>query len=242
MAVFPIRDVQRTRVRPWVTWLVIAGCIYVFFTFQTQTSEADQIEFLYERAAVACEIVTGRPLSVAEIVTQTCDASAGAPAFAEKQPWTAVLTSMFLHGSLAHLLFNMWSLWIFGNNVEEAFGHFRYILLYLSGGVIATIAFVGANPLSTVPLVGASGAIAAVLGAYAALFPTHRIITLLGWIPLPIPAIVFLAIWFVSQFQLGGTSIAWEAHVGGFVFGFIVAVIFRRSLLRRVDLAHTRRA
>lgn len=238
----PIRDVQPTRVRPWVTWLLIAACVYVFFNFQNQATEAARFEFLYERAAVACEVVTGRPLSVGEIESQICDAGAGEPVFAEKQPWTAVLTSMFLHGDLAHLLFNMWFLWIFGNNVEEAFGHFRYILLYLIGGVIATLAFVGANPLSTVPLVGASGAIAAVLGAYGVLFPTHRILTLFGWLLLPFPAIVFLAIWFVSQFQLGGTNTAWEAHVGGFVVGFIVALAFRRSLLRRVAVAHRIRA
>jgi membrane associated rhomboid family serine protease len=144
---------------------------------------------------------------------------------------------MFLHGDLAHLLFNMWSLWIFGNNVEEAFGHLRYLLLYLVGGVVATFAFVVMNPDSTVPLVGASGAIAAALGAYAVLFPGHRVLTLLGWILIPLPAIIFLAFWFFAQFGLGGTNTAWEAHVGGFLFGLVLALLFRRSLLRRVAVA-----
>jgi membrane associated rhomboid family serine protease len=144
---------------------------------------------------------------------------------------------MFLHGGLMHLLFNMWSLWIFGNNVEEAFGHFRYAILYLAGGLFATLVFVMVNPGSTVPLVGASGAIAAALGAYAVLFPAHRVLTLLGWFLVPLPAAMFLAFWFFAQFGLGGTGTAWEAHVGGFLFGLVVAVIFRRSLLRRVATA-----
>jgi membrane associated rhomboid family serine protease len=128
----------------------------------------------------------------------------------------------------------MWSLWIFGNNVEEAFGHVRYLLLYALGGVVATLAFVVVNADSTVPLVGASGAIAAALGAYAVLFPGHRVLTFVGWFLVPLPAVVFLAVWFLAQFGLGGTNTAWEAHVGGFLFGLAVAFVFRRSLLRRV--------
>jgi membrane associated rhomboid family serine protease len=140
---------------------------------------------------------------------------------------------MFLHGSTAHLIFNMWSLWIFGNNVEEAFGHLGFILLYVVGGIVATLAFVWMNPTSTVPLVGASGAIAATLGAYAVLFPTHRVLALAGWFLVPLPAILFLAIWFLGQFGLVGSEVAWEAHVGGFLFGLAMAALFRRRLLRR---------
>jgi membrane associated rhomboid family serine protease len=231
----PIRDLNPTRITPWVTLLFIAACTLVFFVFQNQPTEGEQIEFLYRRAAVACEIVNGQPLTIFEIENQVCDAGAAGPVvFPEKQPWVAAFVSMFLHGGLMHLLFNMWSLWIFGNNVEEAFGHFRYAILYLTGGLFATLVFVMVNPGSTVPLVGASGAIAAALGAYAVLFPGHRVLTLLGWFLVPLPAALFLAVWFVAQFGLGGTGTAWEAHVGGFLFGLVVATIFRRSLLRRV--------
>ena len=216
---------------------LIAACVIVFFAFQGQDTEADQVEFLYRRAAIACEITTGQPLDATEINRQICDIGDGQPVFPDKQPWASVLVSMFLHGGLAHLLFNMWSLWIFGNNVEEAFGHVRYALLYVIGGVAATLAFTVVNPDSTVPLVGASGAIAAALGAYAVLFPRHRVLTLLGWFLVPMPAAVFLAIWFFAQFGLGGTNTAWEAHVAGFVFGLVVAVLFRGSLLRRVEHA-----
>lgn len=233
----PIRDVNPTRITPFVTLAIIAAATIVFFLLQNQPTLNEQNEFLYRRAAIACEIRTGQPLTLTEINREVCESQTGDPFFPEKSPWLAVLTSMFLHGDLAHLLFNMWSLWIFGNNVEEAFGHMRFVLLYLMGGIAATMAFVFANPDSTVPLVGASGAIAAALGAYAVLFPAHRILTLLGWILIPLPAILFLGFWFFAQFGLGGTGVAWEAHVGGFVFGLVVALVFRRSLLRRVAVA-----
>lgn len=227
-----------THITPWVTLLFIGACALVFFVFQNQPTEGEQIEFLYQRAAVACEIVTGQPLTITQIESQVCEAAGASPVvFPEKQPWVAAFVSMFLHGGLMHLLFNMWSLWIFGNNVEEAFGHFRYAILYLAGGLFATLVFVMVNPDSTVPLVGASGAIAAALGAYAVLFPGHRVLTLLGWFLVPLPASIFLAFWFFAQFGLGGTGTAWEAHVGGFLFGLVVALIFRRSLLRRVASA-----
>jgi len=232
--VLPIRDLNPTRITPWVTLLVIAACVVVFFGFQSQGNATEQVEFLYRRAAIACEILGGQPLTAPEIVNQQCGVGTGPAVFPEKQPIVSMLTSMFLHGDLLHLLFNMWSLWIFGNNVEEAFGHFRYLLLYLAGGVVATFAFVFVNPQSTVPLVGASGAIAAALGAYAVLFPGHRVVTFVGWFLVPLPAIIFLGFWFVGQFGLGGTNTAWEAHVGGFLFGVVVALAFRRSLLRRV--------
>lgn len=237
----PIRDVNPTRIKPWVTLGLIAACVFVFFTLQNQETFAEQAEFLYRRAVIACEITTGQPLSALEIENGTCSADPGPVVFPDKEPFTAALTSMFLHGNLGHLLFNMWSLWIFGNNVEEAFGHIRYALLYLLGGVAATLAFVFVNPDSTVPLVGASGAIAAALGAYAVLFPGHQIITFVGWFLIPVPAIIFLGVWLFAQFGLGGTNVAWEAHVGGFLFGAVVALMFRGSLLRRVARLHRRR-
>ncbi|MEX1037968.1 MAG: rhomboid family intramembrane serine protease [Acidimicrobiia bacterium] len=233
----PIRDANPTRITPWVTVLLIAACVYTFFAFQSQSSPAEGVEFLYQRAAISCEILSGEPLTLREINQDVCESGGDTAVFPDKQPLLSILTSMFLHGNLAHLLFNMWSLWIFGNNVEEAFGHFRYILLYVVGGVVATFAFVLVNADSTIPLVGASGAIAAALGAYAVLFPAHRILTLVGWFLIPLPAALFLGFWFFAQFGLGGTNTAWEAHVGGFVFGLVVALVFRRSLLRRVSLA-----
>lgn len=216
-----------------MTLALIASGLYVFFFVQARETPTGQQEFLYRSAVISCEVITGEPLSEPEIVAGRCD-QGGVSVFPDKDPFLAVFTSMFLHGSVGHVLFNMWFLWIFGNNVEEAFGRIRYLLLYLIGGVAATAAFVVVNPRSTVPLVGASGAIAAVLGAYAVLFPGHSVLSLVAWFVIPIPAAIFLGVWFLAQFGLGGTNVAWEAHAGGFVFGLLVALVFRRSLLRRV--------
>ena len=229
----PLRDINPTRVTPVVTVLLIVASLGVFFLVQAGDTTAEQVEVLYQRAAISCEITDDGPLSIAEIESGRCGAG-GEPVFPEKNEFLAVLTSMFLHGSVSHVLFNVWFLWIFGNNVEEAFGHLRYLLMYLWGGLAATATFVLMNPSSTVPLVGASGAIAAVLGAYAVLFPGHRVLSLLGWLVVPVPAAIFLGIWFVLQFFVGGGQVAWEAHVGGFVFGFVVTLFYRRTALRRV--------
>ncbi len=231
---FPLRDINPVRIIPWVKYCFIAACGIVFFVFQSHDTPEDAQEFLFRSAVISCEITTGQPLSLSEVVDQVCSSEPSQPLFPDKNPFLAALTSMFLHGGLGHLAFNMWFLWIFGNNVEEAYGHVRFFLFYILGGIAATLAFVFLNPESTVPLVGASGAIAAVLGAYAVLYPTHRVVTLLGWILLPIPAGIFLGLWFILQFGLAGGNIAWEAHVGGFLFGLLVTLPFRRSLLRRV--------
>ncbi len=234
---FPLKDVNPTRITPFVTFGFIVANLLVFFVIQSQQTPAEQRDFLLRRAAIGCEITTLQPLSAEEILTGTCLSGSEEPVFPEKIPFFSVLTSMFLHGGLAHVVFNMWFLWIFGNNVEEAFGRLRYILMYIAGGVGATLTFVAANPDSTIPLVGASGAIAAVLGSYAVLFPGHRVLSLLGWFIVPVPAAVFLGVWFVLQFGLGGTNVAWEAHAGGFAFGFALTLLFSQRLLRRVSLS-----
>lgn len=232
--VLPLRDINPTTSTAFFTLILISACLYVFFGIQARDTPSGQQEFLYRRAAISCEIITGDPLTESEIVNSNCDSLPGQPVFPEKEPLISVLTSLFLHGSIGHVLFNMWFLWIFGNNVEETFGRIRYLLLYLLGGIAATLAFVALNPNSTVPLVGASGAIAAVLGAYAVLFPAHRVLSLVGWFIIPVPAAIFLGVWFVAQFGLGGTNVAWEAHAGGFVFGFLMAALLRRSLGQRL--------
>ena len=229
----PIRDVNPTRARPLVTWLIIAACAIVYFAVQPRGGPQQEAEFLYERAAIACELTTGDPLDLAEINGGPCRDQPAAPHFGGKNVWLAAGVSMFLHGGIAHLLFNMWSLWIFGNNVEEAFGSIAYALFYVAAGIAATAGYVWANPDTTVPLVGASGAIAGVMGAYLVLFPRHLVLTLVLIRIVAIPAMVFLGIWIVSQFFLadGASGIAWEAHVAGFLFGVLVTLPLRRRLL-----------
>ncbi len=232
---FPIRDINPTRIFPLLTLGLIAANVAVFFLLQPFTDEAESEEFFYEYAAIACELQTGEPLDRAEIREERCVEGGVDPVFPDKEVYLAGLVSMFLHGGIAHLGFNMWSLWIFGNNVEEAFGRVGYLAMYLLTGVVATLGFVAFNLDSTVPLVGASGAIAGVMGAYLVLFPTHRIMTIVFFYLTAIPAAFFLAIWFLLQFSVAGaeTNVAWEAHVFGFLAGVAITLPFRSVLLRR---------
>jgi membrane associated rhomboid family serine protease len=164
-------------------------------------------------------------------VNNTCDAP---------EPWgVSWMTSMFLHGSWDHILGNMLFLAVFGKNVEDAFGHVRYLLFYFAGGLVATmtqtvmtLAF-AKHSASVVPNLGASGAIAAVLGAYLVIYPRSRVFGLAAIIPVTVPAYVFLGFWFLYQVYeanaglfsstANGGGVAFFAHVGGFVFGFLVA-------------------
>ena len=204
--------------------------------------------FLFGRAAIPCELVHGRPLREAELEALSsghasacgvrAEGTARARAFPGKSVWLAAVTSMFLHGGWIHLLGNMLFLWIFGNNIEDRFGRLRYLGFYLVSGIVATAAHTLAAPSSLVPLVGASGAIAGVMGAYLVLYPRVRIRTIifLG-IPLPlrIPAWAMLTFWFGSQFFVSPTEgVAWMAHVGGFAFGALVGVAIRRRAKSRL--------
>ena len=151
-----------------------------------------------------------------------------------------LLTSQFLHGGVLHLFFNMLFLWIFADNVEDRLGHLRFLVVYLGCGAAAAVAQVLASPHSSVPMVGASGAIAGVLGAYLLLFPSARVVTLvplgLFWNTIELPAFVFLGVWFLIQWVQGLTTIgqvagvggvAFWAHIGGFVCGMIGVLILR---------------
>jgi membrane associated rhomboid family serine protease len=228
----PIRDHNPTTIRPVVNWIVIGLVAYVFF-FVQPFDQNDLAGFLYAEAAIPCEIVTAEPLSEAEITTPNDCRSGGVPIFPDKGIAFSVIASIFFHGGIGHLIGNLWVLWIFGNNIEDEFGHVRYLFFYVVSGVLATFAHVIGNFTSTVPVVGASGAIAAVMGAYMVLHPSARVTSIippLFFIPFRVPAAVFLVIWFVAQFALSGadSNIAWQAHVGGFVVGVIYALMFRR--------------
>ncbi len=169
-----------------------------------------------------------RPLTADEVVGDCQAHPTGPPIYPHKNVWLAILFSMFLHASLLHIGGNMLFLWIFGNNVEDRLGHVGYLVFYLVAGVIATGAYILVNADSTVPLLGASGAIAAVMGAYLVSFPRARIRTLILVPPIilwpRLRAWVVLAFWFVSQFFLSpGSGVAWVAHVAGFTFGVLLA-------------------
>ena len=251
----PIKDENPTRNRAVLTLLLIVACVAVYFLLQPsgqgaivqQTDDMNreqaELEFLVENAAIPCEVTKGRPLTVDELrdTFTAGDESAcqDAPTSREYDPdknvYLALLYSMFMHGSLLHIAGNMLFLWVFGNNIEDRMGKPWYLAFYLAGGLAASLAHVYVQPDSTVPVVGASGAIAAVMGAYLVLFPDAPIRTVIIFYFIlfrDISAKWLLGFWFLSQFFLSPNSgVAWMAHVGGFVFGAIVALLFRRRLV-----------
>lgn len=208
----PLRDTISTRTVPFVTRLLVIVNVAVFLLELLQGEDLDA--FVQTFAFVSDRFF--RP----ELYGWTF----GAAAF-------TILTSMFLHGGFLHLLGNMLFLWIFGNNVEDHLGSVGYLLFYLAAGVVATLAFTAVNASSVSPLLGASGAIAGVMGAYLIWFPRARILSVvfpLFFLPFYLPAALVLAVWFVTQFFTDPNSgVAWVAHVSGFAFGALVAMSLR---------------
>ncbi|MGB5759918.1 MAG: rhomboid family intramembrane serine protease [Acidimicrobiales bacterium] len=235
----PLKDENPTTRTPVMTLVIIVACVAAYFgPQQGLADQTDAILFNLEYAAIPCELNTGEPLSEAEIdatfnrgIEDACIVGdTGTPLFPDKPVYLGLLTSMFLHGGLLHLGGNMWFLWIFGNNIEDRLGSLFFTGFYLMGGVVGTLAHYLVQPLSTVPVVGASGAIAAIMGAYAVWFPNAPIRTLVFYFLRDISAKWFLGIWLITQFFTGTNSgVAWMAHVGGFVFGAVIALVVRLS-------------
>jgi membrane associated rhomboid family serine protease len=263
--VIPIHDENPLRRTPWVTYLLVAANVIVFLLTPAaretgvQTPTAAQVcqdEAFYDHyAAIPQELVANKPLSTVptgEVVSSPAGpACAAQPPPYQKTPFLSVLYSMFLHGGWLHLLGNMLFLWIFGNNVEDRFGHIAYAFIYVLCGYVAAYGFALANSGSFQPLIGASGAIAGILGAYLALFPRVRVWSLvpfLFFIPLRLPVWLVLGLWFVLQWVYSagigvsdGGSVAYLAHVFGFVFGFIIALPFRRPHQPQVQASRVAR-
>jgi membrane associated rhomboid family serine protease len=232
-AVLPVRDLNPTQRLTPVTWLLIGAAIAVFWFVQPHDAIGSS-EFFYEHATIPCEITTGDPVTIDEVTSGRCSDGADHELVPGKRIYLSLVVSIFLHGSVLHLLGNVWILWIFGNNVEDEFGSVRFAVFYLSAGLIASIGHVALRTGDTTPVVGASGAIAGVMGAYLVLHPWARVVSVvppLFFLPFRVPAAVFLVVWFALQFALAGqdTNIAWEAHVVGFVAGLIIAAALRAS-------------
>ncbi|HVF56910.1 MAG TPA: rhomboid family intramembrane serine protease [Pyrinomonadaceae bacterium] len=232
---FPIGDDNSDRLTtPYVNYLLIALNILVFVLFQGVGSN-DQ--FTYAWATVPQEIVTG--VDIARRIPLGIDPSTGRQVGILLQPiplpvYTTLLTSMFMHGGLMHLLGNMLYLWIFGDNLEDRLGHIRYAVFYLLCGVVASLAHVLMNADSYIPSLGASGAISGVLGGYILLYPRRRVkaIVLRGFLT-EVPAFVAIGIWFLFQLfesyvnrGASGGGVAYAAHIGGFVAGLLLIKFF----------------
>ena len=213
----PLRDVIPSRTTPFVTLALIAANVIVF-VYELALPGPALTRFFYDHGLVPADFT-----------------------------WTAAFTSMFLHSGWLHIGGNMLSLWIFGDNIEDRMGHARFLAFYLLVGLAATLAQTAADWGSGLPLVGASGAIAGVMGAYFMLFPSSRILVLVFLLffvdVVEIPALLYLGFWFLLQIvggagrvgASGGGGVAFWAHAGGFLAGVAGVLVFRRRERQRVD-------
>jgi membrane associated rhomboid family serine protease len=222
--VIPLKDDNPVERTPVVTLAIIALNVVAF---GWQVFGVGLQESVLRAGAIPYEILTFQDIWPRDVVPP---------------PFT-ILTSMFMHGGLGHIASNMWFLWIFGDNVEDALGRFRFVAFYLVAGIVAALAQTVAATVmgdAEVPMVGASGAIAGVLAAYLVLFPRSRVITLVFFFYIgfmPIPAAFFIGLWFVGQVVTvifgGSPNVAVFAHIGGFVAGYLlVRVVGRRATWR----------
>jgi membrane associated rhomboid family serine protease len=225
--VIPLHDANPTRRTPVMTLAIVAACalVYGYQLLLMVNGEAALSAFITRWGVVPAELVDAfRNGAVASMESMT------------------LITSQFLHGSLVHIGGNMLFLWIFGNNIEDRFGRLTFLAFYLVGGIVAGLTQVAIDPTSTIPTIGASGAIAAVLGAYLVLFPRARVTTAVFLIffyqLIEVPAVIVLGFWFVLQLfdglgSLGAMGaattggVAFFAHIGGFVFGAAIALLYR---------------
>jgi membrane associated rhomboid family serine protease len=221
---FPIQNTVPTRYPPVVTWSLIAvNC--VVFLFQVGLGPSDLEHFLSDFA-----------LTPARYFEPFAGADATSPV-----DYLPFLTNTFLHAGWLHLILNMWTLWLFGGVVEDRLGHGRYLVFYLVCGVVASVTHAALNQHSTVPALGASGAIAGVMGAFMAMFPLARVVVVVPIVFIPLffqlPAFVFVGLWFLINLLQGtvdlfaqstGAGVAWWAHVGGFLAGIILAPLLKQ--------------
>ncbi len=221
---FPLHDDNPTRRAPVVTWALVIVTAATWVLVQGAGLSPGRLEAsVCAYGAIPVEIV-GSP------------GSAGGPCRLGGLGVEALVTSMFLHGGWFHLVGNLWFLWIFGNNVEDAMGRFRFVVFYLVTGIAAALAHVASQPDSLLPMVGASGAISGVMGAYLVLFPRARVKTLLFLLifitVVELPAFVYLGYWFLLQLVSSGSGasagVAFWAHIGGFAAGALLIPLFRR--------------
>lgn len=244
----PLRDDIPSRTTPVINYLVIGLCALAFLAQQASSDQSEGIISGFAMVPLRLTDPDAAPVMQHRVAVQTprgveiqeIRQEIGPPAV---PAWATLITCMFLHGGWMHFLGNMWFLYIFGDNVEDRLGHFGYALLYIGTGVLAGLAHLLSDPGSPVPTLGASGAIAGVMGAYAFLYPHARVLAVLPLMfvfpTFVLPGPVFLGIWFVIQLvnSLGSLAggeaggVAWWAHAGGFIAGAVAALLIGRSPL-----------
>ena len=220
--VIPISDINPARNTPVISRVFMISTVLVFILIQPK-NQIELINFFYQYSAIPCELVNN-----------SCFYDQFKVIFPSKNLYLSVIFANLFHANFLHILGNLWSFWIFGNNVEDKLGKVKYLFFLLFIGVISIVSHTFLNQESLVPIVGASGIVSGLMGAYVYMFPNARLLVLVPFgflFPTTIKAKFFMIFWFISQIfiALGDQNISWEAHVGGFIFGYLLLRLFSKK-------------
>lgn len=226
----PISDINPARNTPVVSRIFMVIAVLIYFLIQPKDINS-LFNFFYQYASIPCELNNMNPLSELQFYYNDCKIVSNEYIFQNKNLYFSVIVSNFLHANFVHLIGNLWSFWIFGNNVEDKLGKFMFITFLISTAFFSVFSHTILNLNSITPIVGASGIVSGLMGAYVYLFPNAKLLVLvpLGFLfPTTIRAKYFMIFWFISQVFLsfGTQNISWEAHLGGFVFGYVILRLF----------------
>ncbi len=232
----PISDINPAENIPIISriFIILSALIFLFIT---PKGSAELFTFFYQYAAIPCEIINNSPLSVNQFYSNSCLAEPDVLIFDNKNISFSLFFSLFLHANFLHLLGNLWSFWIFGNNIEDKLGKLRFCIFIFVTGFVSIVSHVILNAYNINPIVGSSGIVSALMGAYLYLFPNARLLVLVPFgvlFPTTLKAKYFMLFWLISQLfiALQSNSISWEAHIGGFIFGYFILNIFKYKRYR----------
>ena len=233
----PISDINPARNVPVVSRIFIILSSLTFLFLQPKNN-IDLLNYFYKYAAIPCELINNLPISANQFYNNNCSLEPDIVIFPDKNILLSIFISLFLHANFLHILGNLWSFWIFGNNVEDKLGKIRFILFLIVSGVISIVGHSLLNFGNLNPIVGASGIVSALMGAYLYLFPNAKLLVLVPFgvfFPTTIKAKYFMIFWLISQFIIAiqSNNISWEAHISGFLFGYLLLKVskFRRSII-----------
>tara|TARA_B100001996_G_C18641687_1_gene585858 strand:+ start:870 stop:1577 length:708 start_codon:yes stop_codon:yes gene_type:complete len=227
----PISDINPAKNIPIISrlFIIISGIIFLFIQ---PKNNIELINFFYKYAAIPCEVMNNYPIAANQFYNNTCDLSPDYFIFPEKNIILSIIFSLFLHANFLHIIGNLWSFWIFGNNIEDILGKTKYLFFILISGSISILFHSILNLDNLNPIVGASGIVSGLMGAYLYLFPNAKLLVLVPFgiiFPTTIKAKYFMLFWLISQLLLtfGSNNISWEAHISGFIFGFLVLKVMK---------------
>ena len=234
--VIPISDINPARNTPVISRVFMISTVLVFILIQPK-NQIELINFFYQYSAIPCELVNFAPLSESQFYNNSCFYDQFKVIFPSKNLYLSVILANLFHANFLHILGNLWSFWIFGNNVEDKLGKIRFILFLIVSGVISIVGHSLLNFGNLNPIVGASGIVSALMGAYLYLFPNAKLLVLVPFgvfFPTTIKAKYFMIFWLISQFIIAiqSNNISWEAHISGFLFGYLLLKVskFKRSI------------